>query len=244
MPGLAIATPCYGGLVTSKYLRGILETVQLLSQHGIKMHYLTVSESLIHRARNRLTHAFLKTDAERLLWIDADIGFKGADVLKLWELDADVAAAPYPKKEYNWEAISRAHDKGKRGEDLARAGANFVWNFSSPEVTVHPPGWVEVLDAGTGFLMVKRHVHTEMAERHPEFLYLSDNPGEPEPMFDLWECTREDRRLLSEDYAFCRRAQELGYTVKMRVDVELQHEGPHAFFGNPLGCFEVEEVKP
>ena len=84
--GIMVATPCYGGLLSEGYLHGILSLTQEAAKHQFKVHLNTMgNESLITRARNTLVSQFLdlcekrKKDSEftHLLFIDADIGFKG-----------------------------------------------------------------------------------------------------------------------------------------------------------------------
>ena len=49
------------------------------------------------------------------------------------------------------------------------------------------------------------------------------------------------RRLLSEDYAFCRRAQAIGYDVWMDLTADLQHSGNYIYDGNFSKNFIFEQ---
>ena len=101
-----VATPMYGGMATGTYTSSLLQTPAVLSQNGIGLYYAhMMNESLIPRARNKLTHDFLGTDATHLMWIDADIGFNPMDIVRMVQADKDIICGVYPKKEINWVEI-------------------------------------------------------------------------------------------------------------------------------------------
>jgi hypothetical protein len=60
------------------------------------------NESLITRARNRLTNDFLATDSTHLMFIDADITFNPEYIVRMLNADKDIICGLYPKKEINW----------------------------------------------------------------------------------------------------------------------------------------------
>ena len=89
--GVMVATPCYGGLLSEGYLHGILSLTQFAAKNKFKVHLNTMgNESLVTRARNTLVSQFLdyceKDDKSftHLMFIDADIGFKGEAVTRLY----------------------------------------------------------------------------------------------------------------------------------------------------------------
>lgn len=62
-------------------------------------------ESLVTRARNSMVANFLADDRfTHLMWIDSDIGFRAADVMRLVHAARHVAAGAYPKKLNLWPA--------------------------------------------------------------------------------------------------------------------------------------------
>lgn len=96
---LFISTPMYGGMCFGYYTQAVLQLNNVLREKNIdSMFSFMFNESLITRARNALTHNFLKTDSTHLLFIDSDIGFNPHDVVKMIEADKDVIGGIYPKK--------------------------------------------------------------------------------------------------------------------------------------------------
>lgn len=233
-------TPCYGGVVTDQYFLSMFKLSQVLMQYGVKFRITTLrNESLITRARNILTAMFLEDKScTHLMFIDADIEFEPDAVIRMLAMDKEIIAGAYPKKTVNWDQVKRAAQENK--EDLSSYGAEYAINLktqpNSNKVRTSM-GAVEVLDASTGFFLVKREVIENMVKAHPELHYKSDSSIDPK--FDpycyaLWDTMidPEDRRYLSEDYTFCRRHQKLGGEVWVDPNTKLNHIGSFTFNGN------------
>jgi hypothetical protein len=191
----------------------------------------TENESLVHRARNISVARFMqKTQASHFLFIDADIHFDPESVIRLLASDHDVSCAVYPKKVIMWEQAAAAIEQNK---DLAKASAALVMNFKYAQTQI-VNGFAEVLDGPTGFLMIKRQVFEKMFERYPELNCKNDHQNRD---FDdycaVFDCMidPENRRYLSEDYAFCRRWQLMGGKIYADVTTTLGHVGNLRFVG-------------
>src|ERR1700744_4058233 len=108
---LVIATPCFGGQVSSIYassLFALQRAVHSMSNVQLKVH-LRDGDARITRARANLVTLFLDDPAAtHLLFIDADIGFTPNQVFRLIECGADAAAGCYPIKRVNWDKARRA----------------------------------------------------------------------------------------------------------------------------------------
>jgi GT2 family glycosyltransferase len=234
------ATPCYGGLVTDQYFLSMFRLSQLLIQYGIKFRITTLrNESLIPRARNILTAMFLDDEAStHLMFIDADIEFDPDSIIRMLAMDKDVIAGAYPKKTINWNMVKSAAMRGE--ENLATFGADYAINLKvepgTNRVRSHM-GAVEVLDASTGFFLVKKEVVKKMTAAHPELHYKNDSSIDPRfnpYCYALWDTMIDprDRRYLSEDYTFCRRWQDMGGEIWVDPNTKLSHVGSYTFEGN------------
>jgi hypothetical protein len=234
------ATPCYGGLVTDQYFLSMFRLSQLLMQYGIKFRITTLrNESLIPRARNILTAMFLEdTSSTHLMFIDADIEFEPESIVRMLAMDKDVIAGAYPKKTINWNMVKSAASRGE--ENLSTFGADYAINLKvepgTNRVRTHM-GAVEVLDASTGFFLVKKQVVQRMTEAHPELFYKNDSSIDPKfnpYCYALWDTMIDprDRRYLSEDYTFCRRWQDMGGEIWVDPNTKLNHVGSYTFEGN------------
>lgn len=162
---LFLATPQYGGMAGGLYTKSVANLTAMCTHHHIPLqHYFLMNESLITRARNYACDEFLRSDAQHLMFIDADISFEAQDVLALMSLQAqdekyDVIGGPYPKKAISWEKIKMAVDKGFADEDpqvLDRFVGDYVFNPKNGQTQIRIDEPAEVLEIGTGFMMISR----------------------------------------------------------------------------------------
>ena len=237
-PYLLIATPCYGGQLTVAYVNSVLALQRACLARGIKIHFnMRSGEALITRARADMVAEFLSTEATHLLFIDADIGFAPEQVFRLLAFDAEVTAAAYPLKRIEWEKVRRIVQSGQ--PDVEAATLDYVIYLEAKGPMKAHRDFVRVRYTGTGFLMIRRSVLTQMCEAHPELRYkaaqreadlLKDGPYN----YALFECMidPETGLYLSEDYAFCRRWRELGGAIWLDIRSKLTHYGPYAFKGD------------
>lgn len=234
------ATPCYGGMVTDQYFLSMFRLSQVLMQHGVKFRITTLrNESLVTRARNILTAMFLEDKScTHLMFIDADIEFEPDSVIRMLAMDKDIIAGAYPKKTINWNSVKAAAQANV--DNLSTYGADYAINLkvdlATRKVRTHM-GAVEVLDASTGFFIVKREVIEKMIETHPDLHYRNDSSIDTKfnpYCYALWdtEIDPSDRRYLSEDYAFCRRWQRMGGEIWVDPNTKLNHVGSYTFEGN------------
>ena len=217
------ATPCYGGLLTDQFFLSMFRTQQQFLENKINFRLTTLrNESLITRGRNILTAMFLESDCTHLMFIDADIEFQADSIIRMLAMDKPIVAGAYPKKTLPIDfAINFKY------LDPQRTKLNIV------------DGAVEVIDASTGFFMIKREVIEKMMKAYPELHYKNDastSPSLNKYCYTLFDCIQdeEDNRYLSEDYTFCRRWQKLGGTIWLDPNTNLNHIGSYTFEGNVM----------
>lgn len=202
------------------------------------------NESLVTRARNKLVKQFINSGATHLFFIDSDIRFSPLDPIKMVLHDKDVVVGAYPMKSQNLDRLvgKRFSSEADIRKTMSRYVTNFV--FESPEAEAAGElavvdGLIEVHDAGTGFMCIKREAIEKMIEAYPETEYIPERDSEPSwALFDTM--IDDDRRYLSEDYTFCRRWQKIGGKIQLDPDVRLDHFGSIVYMGVPL--FNFEEV--
>lgn len=240
MKSLFVATPMYGGMCAGYYTQSILELNNFLQRNGVEANYsFMFNESLITRARNALARGFLKSNATHLMFIDADIRFRPADVMAMLEADKDVICGIYPKKEINWGSVKQAMDSGVPNEQLKAYTGSFVVNLVDyqGEVTVPVGQPVEIFNGGTGFMMIKREVLEKLADHVPS--YFNDvgdlggamNMREEIKEYFATSIEPETGRLLSEDYHFCYIWRKIGGQVFAAPWAQLSHVGTYVFEG-------------
>ena len=171
-PRVFIATPMYGGMAAGTYTMSLAHTPAAFFRNGIGLFYsVAMNDSLVPRARNFLTAQFLSSTATHLMWIDADIGFDPADIVKMVRADKDIVCGIYPKKEIHWREVARAANDGVPAERLHEYERSFVLNLidNSPE-RVTAEGLIEIANAGTGFMLIKRGVFEALADDAPSYV--------------------------------------------------------------------------
>lgn len=245
---LFIATPMYGGNCAGMYTRSMMELTNQLTRRKIDHQpYFLFNESLITRARNYCADVFMRSDCTHMLFIDSDIGFSAEDVIALLAMQDDdspydIIGAPYPKKCISWEKIVMAVEKGFAEDDpeaLNKFVGDYVFNpaHGTNKIPINEP--VEVLEIGTGFMMIRKKTFESLAEKYPEYLYKPDHvrtadfDGTREiMMYFQAEIDPKSQRYLSEDYWFCQKVLEAGLKTWLCPWMKTQHVGTYNFAGS------------
>jgi hypothetical protein len=213
-----IAMPCYGGMLTESTFMSFIKWANTARQLGIDWTLETmVNESLISRARNTLTAKFLDMpDSTHLFFVDADIGWEPWHLLVLLNRDVDIIGGLYPMKTMPIKWVVNGFEGAEEGSD----------------------GLQEVSKAGTGFLLMKKHVF-EKLNKHPAVKQYKNDIG-LDPKFDKYLKTYFDtavrqNRYYSEDWTFCENWRDIGGKVYVDKRVLLRHSGSYVF------CTENQE---
>jgi len=199
----------------------------------------------------------LRSGDTHLMFIDADIGFNAQDVIALLALSDhedpsnpyDIICGPYPKKCISWEKIKTAVDKGFADEDpqnLEKYVGDYVFNPVQGNGSISLGQPVEVLEAGTGFMMIRRATFEKFEKAYPEQLYTPDHirtehfDGSRQIMayFDTPICP-DTNRYLSEDYMFCQWSRKAGMKVWFCPWMSLQHVGMMVFGGSLVDLAQI-----
>jgi hypothetical protein len=238
---LVVATPCFGGQVSSIYATSIFDLQRALrSKSNIDLKIqLRDGDALITRARANLMTLFLDDpSATHFLFVDADIGFTPDQVFRLIECGADVVAGVYPIKHVNWDKVKRVIETNR--PKLPSASLDYVLEINDPDHVAVVNGFTRVRYAGTGFLMIRRHVFERMC-RHPAYAPLQffrehsrDALAGSRNRFALFESMidPESATYLSEDFAFCKRWTDIGGEIWADLESRLDHVGPSVFHGD------------
>jgi hypothetical protein len=238
-----VATPMYGGACFVPYVTGMLDTLQTFVNNNYTLMFSAIAnESLITRARNELVRQFLTTDAEYLLFIDADIKFLGKDVLKLLQADKDIICGLYPKKVVDWERVDIAAKQGLT--NLKDYASSYVVNTLVKDLdkVIESPV-IEIKHGGTGFMLIKRHVFDVLAPHVKDYVVstIPTRGGTQHPKIkEFFATTIEDESdyFMSEDYYFCALWRKHGGKVYADLSIILSHMGTYEYSGNLIrgGC--------
>jgi hypothetical protein len=215
---LMIATPCHSGRPERTYNASLWKTMSMLSAKGCSATVMEENYTAdISLARSNLFSAFYRSNATHMLFIDDDMGWEPASILRLFATGKDVVGVAGPKKRYPLAFAANFTDKDGNAVDLP----------FDPESGTHELG-----ELGAAFLLISRHCAERMVEAYAPTLEFTWTGGERvfavfQPMVDP-----ELKKWYSEDFAFCRRWRDIGGKVHVCAEVKLQHVGSHTYEGS------------
>lgn len=181
-------------------------------------------DALISRTRSQLATKFLEeseVEADVMVIIDDDVQFSVEDFWKI------VDGAREKQAPYGGIYVTRSREPHTAA--LGFPGQNLVFHKTEE------PNPVPIRYLATGFMAVPRKVLEDLRD-HDGFqtifgkepiVYCTQGVGS-NPMYDFFRCFQieeEDGRThyLSEDWAFCERATQAGYTIWADCSIILQH---------------------
>lgn len=209
-PNILFLLPCYGGQITEACFYSFLKFSQYAIDHGIEFLVATHTHaSLISLGRSIMLSQAVQDapDWTHVMWVDADIQWEPTDLMRLLIEDKDIIGGYYPYKNLPLRQASSptAIEGGEETESI-----------------------VETYYVATGFMLVKRHVCEAMMEHYaPELKFrYATRQHQDRKFVDLFApiIDHDNNDLyLSEDYAFCKRANQLGFKSYMCKQVQLGH---------------------
>lgn len=207
------------------------ESLQFLSKiQEPKFHVrFKAGDALIDRSRAYVATRFLeRKEYDILLFIDDDIVFSPDAAVKsvklITEGGLDIVGAPYVKKQAD---NNHFNIKTLNGEAMKFGEQGGVY---------------EVKNISTGFMAISRKVLEKMAETlplcHPKDLRFY-------PFFTPYPKQIEDGTYvyLSEDWAFCQKARDLGFKVWLDTTSKIIHAGRYLYDWNDIFRENKPKVK-
>ncbi len=237
-----IATPMYGGMSYGTYTQSLANLVGVFMSAGVESTYgTTLSESLITKARDYLADEFMQSGCSHLMFIDADIGFNARDILSMVVADKDIICGMYPRKEIEWGRVAHAVREGVPANELHMYSSGSFpastldgLNVSKAMESLDPQKPVEVRNAATGFMLIKREVLDGLADKVPQYYPIAQDGHKASRARKQYFNTSIDpieQTLLHEDYSFCKLARDNGFKVWVAPWVELTHTGTQTYTG-------------
>ena len=208
-PVVLFATPAYGG-ISPDFHNSMLETVAECVRHGIAYgSRLIAGNQFIDDARNDLTHYFLTAPEgfTDLFFIDADEGWDPTVIPRFLAYKQGVVAGLPPKKcdppTYHSNALTGRIENGL----------------------------FQALEAGTGFMRIKREVFERMDAAFPELKKQTEGDF-PHTYTPYFQRGNTKYGVLGEDIFFCRQLVAMGEFAWIDSDVNFSHRGSKVWKGN------------
>jgi hypothetical protein len=224
---LFIGLPAYDFKISVKMAIALAEFCVKAQQHGVVIQISNVSGcSVVSRVRNIIANEFLESQAEHLLMIDSDMTFKADDIFRMlaWNQTKPIVAAvgvARKKEKVYFSSLDQDEDNN---------------------IIMDRMGLVKVKRVGTGFIMIQRNVFEVMRDAHPEWKYMDQNTGKMLQSFFDFKSTPDG--YVGEDYVFCDRAHEHGFTAWVDPTIKLGHMGVMEYEGSFGEDFLYPLLKP
>ena len=234
-----LASPVHSD-VSMHYTQALLEFQQACFVEKIKVSFHLLKSSLVTQGRNLCVAGFLNTKATHLLFIDSDIYFQAKSIFAMLKANKDVIGVPYPLKTLMWDKAFRKMQEGKikTPDDIRRALHTYPMKVPNSKNINVDNGVMEVTDAPTGCMLIKRSVIEKMVEAYPEKKILQktvikseyiDKPN----MWNFFDTLHDpvEKTFLGEDFAFCQLWTELGGKCHAYINDSIVHVGEHQYQG-------------
>ncbi len=203
--------------IPPKTVRSLLDTQALMQRAGLPVTVdMHEGSSLVHHARNRATHVFLKSDCTHLFWIDSDVVWSADDFLRFCALGQtrECVCGAYPRKADN-------------------NGPEFYLRYFDKKVQADEYGLIKVKGTGIGFTIVQRKVIEALASKAKKLKYSATGP-EMAQVFRADD--EEDGEARGEDYTFFADVRALGFDVLLDATITLGHIGPKQYRASVTEC--------
>jgi hypothetical protein len=215
-----LAIPTYGATICNATSRSLMHDMMHLIGEGHKVQVFDqIGHADIYSLRAQMCMHFLADpEATDMVMIDSDVAWAGMGLLRLLDHDVDLVAGSYPKRDYPTRFMFRSEVANNTIDVDEASGLAEVWGM---------PG---------GFMRIRRQVLEKMIAHYGDDLTALDHDvpgGKTVRLFDPYWWTDDDgnKRVLSEDYAFCQRWRDMGGKVFMDTRIPMAHVGMHAFKG-------------
>jgi hypothetical protein len=162
----------------------------------------SVGSAYISWARAEMLRKALDTKADAICFIDYDLSWRPADLLKLLETDGEVVAGTYRYKQEKEEYMGGWH--------VDNEGRPLLRNYD---------GCLKASGVPAGFLKITRTVVGKFMAAYPELVY-----GDPwRSSVDLFNHGAHEGTWWGEDMAFSRRWNERCGDIWLIPDLEITH---------------------
>lgn len=224
-----IATPV-GVAPCTDYTRSLCGTAETLARFGVRFDlHMIQGHCHVDDARNMILRDFLTSQCTDLFFIDADMGWKAKNFLRLLEVEGDIVGGVYTHK-----------------------SDAFTYPFHPPQgVELRPNeyGLYEMPKIATGFMRIRRHVVEALYKREQDAGRCS-RPGDE--LGDVLRSPLSVARIVergfprelglqevagndlysSGDYVLCLKARQLGFKIFVDPNMEFGHTGEKVWTGH------------
>lgn len=197
---IMVGIPVYDRKIHAETVRSLLNEQAAALAAGDEIQTIFAPGcSLITMARNHLVKEFMESDAERLVFVDADVAWEMGSLLKIAHYPVDFVGGAY-----------RYKDEEERYPVL--------W-LDRPEIWASEIGLIEVGSLPGGFLAVSRKVFEVLGDKFPGRGYSQEG----KQFYAYFQAPFTEGRLFGEDAYFCVEWKAAGGQVWLDPELTLTH---------------------
>jgi hypothetical protein len=142
-----------------------------------------------------------------MIFLDDDMSWKPADIIRLISTPGKIVAGMYPLKVDKEEMYPDGLNFNKAGYPIIRSD-----------------GCLSAWGAMTGFMKIEKSVFKTLIKAYPEQLYYAKVNDKPTDIFyDFFPQGVFDKRWWGEDYSFCRLWIQTGGKIWILPDIDFTH---------------------
>jgi hypothetical protein len=228
MKKLFIATPAFGETFYTSYVESVFNLTCRLKDRGWAPSFNSVTFSNIADSRNLLlSYWYDQSDAEYLLFLDADMGFDPNLIFQMIEFNKPVVGVVYPKRSLDLTRL--AEPATLEGTIQAKIANAYDYVVKGPKFDSSTREFIQVEACGTGILLLHRDCISMMINKIPTII-------DPTPdvvtfkafkrLLRPFDFVTVSGRHLSEDFSFCHRWRSgCGGEIWANITHEIVHVG-------------------
>lgn len=182
--------PSYRGLECIPFLDSLRDTVLLFTKHNIECKLeVVLGSSYVQVARNTLVDKFLRSDYDKLFFLDEDISWEPEGALALVKAGKPITGGVYTHK------VDRDMD----------IPFPVVLKCSEEGVPLCDGPYLRAVRSMTGFMCIDRFVFDNIKHDNPRLEYTTrgETKEEIKVQFDFFPQGVYNREWVGEDFAFC-----------------------------------------
>ena len=241
---LFAAVPTHSGDMAVQATQSIVGVQAMIHERGGRFEFHYQFGSPVSLVRNALAAAFLMSDADALLMVDADQGVHPDTIARMIDLNQPVVGCMIPKRRYDFSNIRLPATNVDHIIHQASeyAGQIIVDEAGQAEVV---SGFARAAFVGAGILLVRRPAFEHLMERYPELKGRCLH-GQAFPelsaagawgFFNPLENTAG--APIAEDISFCLRWRQAGGEIWADLISPITHVGRHDFAGTYIDYVEA-----
>jgi len=204
MKHLLIATPVYDQSVSVGYCQSLCMTLAACTKAKIVLSTDYKGGPYIEDNRNWLVHRFMRSNADAILFVDADVTWDEKAVVKLYESKYDMCGGAYPIK-----------------EEMSRYPIHLLDTVDGE--------YRECLYLPGGFVLIRRHVFEKLKPHVPSY---TERAFGNEQVACYYQNVVAGGGRIGEDVEIGNRWRKIGGRIWCLPDIDFEHQGPRSWTGN------------